>query len=54
MLATVAALTFGLRATSRGDKWQSQMMMRYEQEIDYQLILLFFLVFRARIGYVVF
>ena len=28
LLATVAALTFGLRAMSRGDKWQSQMMMR--------------------------
>ncbi|CAF4195971.1 unnamed protein product, partial [Rotaria magnacalcarata] len=24
----VAALTLGLRAVSRGDKWQSQMMMR--------------------------
>jgi len=28
MLATVAALTLGLRAVTRGDKWQSQMMMR--------------------------
>jgi len=28
LLATVAALTLGLRAVSRGDKWQSQMMMR--------------------------
>jgi len=28
MLATIVALTLGLRAVSRGDKWQSQMMMR--------------------------
>ncbi|CAF2884005.1 unnamed protein product [Rotaria sp. Silwood2] len=28
LLTTVAALTLGLRAVSRGDKWQSQMMMR--------------------------
>ncbi|CAF0890920.1 unnamed protein product [Adineta ricciae] len=28
LLATVAALTLGLRAVSRGDRWQSQMMMR--------------------------
>ncbi|CAF0842743.1 unnamed protein product [Rotaria sordida] len=28
LLTTVGALTLGLRAVSRGDKWQSQMMMR--------------------------
>ncbi len=51
LLATVAALTLGLRATTRGDKWQSQMMMRYEE--DRVFIFLFFLfLFRARIGYV--
>ncbi|CAM4746644.1 unnamed protein product [Rotaria magnacalcarata] len=43
LLTTVAALTLGLRAVSRGDKWQSQMMMR--ARIGYVLLYLFFLLF---------
>ena len=50
MLGTVAALTLGLRALSRGDRWQSQMMMRSKKEIDCFLINFVVSIFRARIG----
>ena len=54
LLATVGALTLGLRAMNRGDKWQSQMMMRYDLKEEIFIHSIVFHHFRARIGYVSF